>query len=140
MPLVHVIRRERFSSAHRMGRPDWDQEKNSAVFGKCANPHGHGHNYVLWVTVKGRRDPETSYVVDLGVLSSVIKEHVVDHLDHRNLDIEVPWLKGKVTSTENLTVAIWDRLVAPVRALGVELHSVRVEETENNHVEYYGDL
>jgi 6-pyruvoyltetrahydropterin/6-carboxytetrahydropterin synthase len=139
MPLMHVIRRERFSAAHRMGRPDWSQERNAEVYGKCANANWHGHNYVLWVNVKGRPDPETSYVVDLGVLSTVIKEHVIDHLDHRNLDLDVPWLKGRVTSTETLTVAIWERLVEPIRALGVELYSVRVEETENNHVEYHGE-
>lgn len=122
-----------------MARPDWSQERNSEVFGKCANAHSHGHNYVLWVNVKGRPDPETSYVVDMGLLSRVIKEQVIDHLDHHNLDIEVPWLKGKVTSTETLCVSIWARLVEPIRALGVELHSIRVEETENNHVEYHGE-
>lgn len=122
-----------------MARPDWSQERNSEVFGKCANANWHGHNYVLWVNVKGRPDPETSYVVDMGVLSRVIKEQVIDHLDHHNLDLDVPWLKGKVTSTETLCVAIWERLVGPVRELGVELHSIRVEETENNHVEYHGE-
>lgn len=139
MPLVHVIRRERFSAAHRMARPDWSQERNTEVFGKCANANWHGHNYVLWVNVKGQPDPETSYVVDMGVLSRVIKEHVIDHLDHHNLDLDVPWLKGKVTSTETLCVAIWERLEGPIKALGVELHCIRVEETENNHVEYHGE-
>jgi 6-pyruvoyltetrahydropterin/6-carboxytetrahydropterin synthase len=139
MPLVHIIRRERFSAAHKLSRPDWSPEKNLATFGKCSNPNWHGHNYVLWVTVKGTPDPETSFVTDLSVLSKLIKVHVVDQLDHKNLDLDVPFMKGRYSSTETLAIAIWEQLAAPVRSLGVQLHCIKVEETENNHVEYYGE-
>ena len=139
MPVVHITRRERFSAAHKLSRSDWSPEKNLATFGKCSNPNWHGHNYELWVTVKGTPDPETSFVTDLSVLSTIIKEHAVDHLDHKNLDLDVPFMKGRYSSTESLAVAIWEQLETPVRSLGVSLHCVKVQETENNHVEYYGE-
>ncbi|MCB0814251.1 MAG: 6-carboxytetrahydropterin synthase, partial [Flavobacteriales bacterium] len=89
MPIVHITRRERFSAAHKLARPDWSPEKNKEVFGKCANPNWHGHNYDLWVTVKGEPDPETSFVTDLSRLGDLVKEHVVRHVDHKNLDLDV---------------------------------------------------
>ena len=139
MPIVHITRRERFSAAHKLSRPDWSLEKNHATFGKCSNPNWHGHNYVLWVTVSGEPSPETSFVADLSALSRLIKEHVLDHLDHKNIDLDVPFMKGRYSSTENLAVAIWEQLEGPVKALGVELRIVKVEETENNYVEYHGE-
>ncbi|MBL7962985.1 MAG: 6-carboxytetrahydropterin synthase [Flavobacteriales bacterium] len=139
MPQVHITRRERFSASHRLARPDWSAEKNLAVFGKCSNPSGHGHNYVLWVTVAGEPDPETSFVTDLSLLSRIIKERVIDHLDHKNIDVDVPFMKGRYSSTENLCLAIWEQLVEPVRELGVRLVTVKVEETENNYAEYHGE-
>lgn len=138
MPLIHISRRERFSASHRLSRPDWSEEKNFAVFGKCANPNGHGHNYDLWVTVKGEPDPETSFVVDLSELGRIIKDKVIQHVDHKNLDLDVPFMKGRYSSTENLAIAIWEQLEAPVIALGATLHCVKLQETENNHVEYHG--
>ncbi|WKZ66065.1 MAG: 6-carboxytetrahydropterin synthase [Flavobacteriales bacterium] len=139
MPIVHITRRERFSASHRLARADWDDAKNLAVFGKCSNPNGHGHNYVLWVTVSGEQDPETSFVTDLSRLSRIIKEHVIDHLDHRNIDADVAFMKGRRSSTENLCVAIWEQLEVPVKALGATLRTVKVEETENNYAEYHGE-
>jgi 6-pyruvoyltetrahydropterin/6-carboxytetrahydropterin synthase len=139
MPIVHITRRERFSAAHKLSRPDWSLEKNYATFGKCSNPNWHGHNYVLWVTVSGEPSTETSFVTDLSALSRLIKEHVLDHLDHKNIDLDVPFMKGRYSSTENLAVAIWEQLEGPVKALGVELRTVKVEETENNYVEYHGE-
>ena len=139
MPIVHITRRERFSAAHKLSRPDWSLEKNYATFGKCSNPNWHGHNYVLWVTVSGEPSPETSFVTDLSELSRLIKEHVLDHLDHKNIDLDVPFMKGRYSSTENLAVAIWEQLEGPVKALGVKLRTVKVEETENNYVEYHGE-
>ncbi len=139
MPIVHITRRERFSAAHKLSRPDWSLEKNHATFGKCSNPNWHGHNYVLWVTVSGEPSPETSFVTDLSALSRLIKEHVLDHLDHKNIDLDVPFMKGRYSSTKNLAVAIWEQLEGPVKALGVELRIVKVEETENNYVEYHGE-
>ncbi|MBL7982832.1 MAG: 6-carboxytetrahydropterin synthase [Flavobacteriales bacterium] len=137
--MVHITRRERFSAAHKLSRADWTPEQNYATFGKCSNPNWHGHNYVLWVTVSGEPSTETSFVTDLSALSRLIKEHVLDHLDHKNIDLDVPFMKGRYSSTENLAVAIWEQLEAPVKALGVSLRTVKVEETENNYVEYHGE-
>ena len=139
MPIVHITRRERFSAAHKLSRPDWSLEQNYATFGKCSNPNWHGHNYVLWVTVAGEPDPETSFVTDLSELSRIIKANVIDQLEHKNIDLDVPFMKGRYSSTENLAVAIWEQLEAPVKALGVTLKTVKVEETENNYVEYHGE-
>jgi 6-pyruvoyltetrahydropterin/6-carboxytetrahydropterin synthase len=138
MPIVHITRRERFSAAHKLARPDWSPEKNMEVFGKCSNPNWHGHNYELWVTVKGEPDPETSFVTDLSALGRIMREHVVDRLDHKNLDLDVDFMKGRYSSTENLAIAIWEQLEAPVNALGGRLHRVKLQETENNYVEYFG--
>ena len=139
MPIVHITRRERFSAAHKLSRPDWSLGENYATFGKCSNPNWHGHNYVLWVTVAGEPDPETSFVTDLSELSRIIKANVIDQLDHKNIDLDVPFMKGRYSSTENLAVAIWEQLEAPIKALGVALKTVKVEETENNYVEYHGE-
>ncbi len=139
MPIVHITRRERFSAAHKLSRPDWSPEKNYATFGKCSNPNWHGHNYVLWVTVAGEPSTETSFVTDLSVLSRIIKERVIDRLDHKNIDLDVDFMKGRYSSTENLAVAIWEQLEEPVKALGVTLRTIKLEETENNYVEYHGE-
>jgi 6-pyruvoyltetrahydropterin/6-carboxytetrahydropterin synthase len=138
MPTVLITRRERFSAAHRLSRPDWSAEKNMAVFGKCSNPNWHGHNYELWVTVKGEPSAETGFVTDLSLISGIIKERVLDIVDHKNLDLDVPFMNGRHSSTENLSIAIWEQLQAPINALGCALHCVKVQETENNSVEYYG--
>lgn len=138
MALVHITRRERFSAAHKLGRPEWSPERNAEVFGKCANPNWHGHNYQLWVTVKGEPSPETGFVVDLSLLSRIINDRVIRHMDHRNIDLDVPFMRGRSSTTENLAVAIWEQLAGPVAELGCALHSVRLQETENNQVEYFG--
>lgn len=138
MPIVHITRRERFSAAHKLGRQEWSAEKNMDVFGKCANPNWHGHNYELWVTVQGDIDPETGFVVDLSALSRLIHRHVIDAVDHKNLNVDVPFLQGKGTTTEQLAVAFWQQLEGPVAEIGGRLHSVKVQETENNSVEYFG--
>lgn len=139
MAIVHITRRERFSAAHKLSRPDWSTERNLEVFGKCANPNWHGHNYELWVTVKGEPDPGTGFVVDLSELGRIINEEVIRHVDHRNIDLDVDFMKGRLSSTENLAIAFWERLKRPVEALGCKLHGVRLKETENNHVEYHGE-
>ncbi len=139
MPTVHITRRERFSAAHKLARPDWSEAKNREVFGKCSNPNWHGHNYELWVTVAGKPDPETSFVADLSHLSRIIKQHVIDHVDHKNIDLDVAFMKGRYSSTENLAIAIWEQLEVPIKALGARLHCVKLQETENNYVEYHGE-
>ncbi len=138
MAIVHITRRERFSAAHRLGNPAWTAERNLDVFGKCANPNWHGHNYELWVTVKAEVNKETGFVVNLKQLSHLMHVHVIDVVDHKNLDLDVPFMKGVGSTTENLAVAIWQQLAGPIAQIGGQLHCVKVQETENNSVEYYG--
>lgn len=136
--MVFVTRRERFSAAHRLCNESWSEERNEEVFGPCSNPKWHGHNYVMWVTVKGEIHADTGYVCDLKILGKILKDRIVSKVDHKNLNLEVDFLQNKIVSTENLAVACWEQLEQPVRELGVELHSIRLEETENNYVEYFG--
>lgn len=139
MRTVFVTRREHFNAAHKLWNEQWSEEKNFEVFGKCANKNWHGHNYNLFITVKGSPDPETGYVVDLKKLSIVIREQVTDRMDHKNINLDVDFMQGVLASTENLTFAIWDILDPEVKKLGAQLHCVKLYETENNYAEYYGD-
>ncbi|HEX2934828.1 MAG TPA: 6-carboxytetrahydropterin synthase [Bacteroidales bacterium] len=139
MSLVFLTRRERFNAAHRMFRSDWSDEKNNEVYGKCSNPNWHGHNYTLFVTVKGELNPETGYVVNLKTLSQIITEHVIEKVDHKNINIEVDFMNGKFPSSEGLAIAIWKVLDPHIKQLGISLHCIRIEETENNFVEYFGN-
>ena len=136
--MVHITRRETFNAAHRLFRPEWDDARNLEVFGKCSNFQWYGHNYVLYVTVKGPVDPHTGFVVNLKALSGLIREQVISKLDHANINVEVDFMKGRMASSENLAVGIWEQLEKPIRELGAVLHRVRLEETENNFVEYFG--
>ncbi len=136
--MVFITRREQFSAAHKLFREDWSQEKNAEVFGKCANPNWHGHNYQLWVTVKGEQDKETSFVVNLTDVSNIVREKIISKLDHKNVNLDVDFMKGKLATTENLAVEIWKQLAAPINKLGCELHCIKIQETENNYVEYFG--
>ena len=138
MPHVRVTRRVHWNSAHRLYRPDWSQEENERVFGVCSNPHWHGHNYEMDVTVHGPIDPETGYVMDLKVLKDLLQERVVQDLDHRNLSVQVPWLEGLNPTTENLVVAIWNR-IADRLPEGLRLERIVLWETPRNYVEYTGD-
>jgi 6-pyruvoyltetrahydropterin/6-carboxytetrahydropterin synthase len=137
MPDVRVTRCLHFSAAHRLYREDWSDERNTEVFGDCSNPHWHGHNYELEVTVAGPVDPETGFVVDLKQLRDLVHDRVIKDVDHRNLNLEVPWLSDVNPTTENLVVAIWERLEAELPA-GVRLDRVVLRETPRNHVEYTG--
>lgn len=138
MKMIFLTRRERFNAAHRMFRPEWDDDRNVSVFGKCSNPNWHGHNYTLYVTVKGELNPETGYVVNLKTMSKIINEVIIEKVDHRNINLEVDFMKGRIASSENLAIAVWKELENPMREIGVELHCIKIEETENNIVEYYG--
>jgi 6-pyruvoyltetrahydropterin/6-carboxytetrahydropterin synthase len=136
--MIYITRRERFNAAHRLFRPDYSDEKNYEIFGKCSNPNWHGHNYELFVTLKGEVDLETGFLVNLKTLSKLIREKVITKLDHKNINLEVDFMKGKLASTENLAVGIWNELKDEVSALGSELHCVKISESENNHAEYFG--
>lgn len=139
MEMVYITRRERFSAAHKLFRPDWSDEKNHEKFGKCANPNWHGHNYELFTTVKGIIDPETGYCANLIDISSAIKKHVVDKLDHKNFNLDVDFMKGKMATTEVIAIEIWKQLEPHINKLGCKLHCVKLVETENNYVEYFGE-
>lgn len=136
--MIFITRRERFNAAHRLFRADYSDEKNLEVFGMCSNPNWHGHNYELFVTVKGAVDPETGFLVNLKDLSRIIKTRVIDKIDHKNLNLDVDFMKGRYASTENLAIAIWGQLEFPVRNLNAELHCIKVCESENNYTEYFG--
>ncbi len=135
---MYITRRERFNAAHRLYREDFTDEENLETFGKCSNPNWHGHNYILHVTVRGEVNPDTGFLMNLKDLSRIMKEKVISKLDHKNINLEVDFMKGKYASTEVLAMSIWDQLKAPVEALGAQMHCVKLQETENNYVEYYG--
>ena len=137
--MIYITRRERFNAAHRLFRPEYSDEKNLEVFGKCSNPNWHGHNYELFVTVKGGVNPDTGFLINLKKLSAVIRKQVIEKLDHKNINLEVDFMQNKLASTENLAVGIWQELIPHVAALNAQLHCVKVVESENNFVEYFGE-
>jgi 6-pyruvoyltetrahydropterin/6-carboxytetrahydropterin synthase len=137
--MIYITRKEHFNAAHKLFRAEWSNEKNEKVFGKCSNPNWHGHNYDLFVTVKGEINPETGFLVDLKLLSKIIKEKVIEKLDHRNINLEVDFMQGKMASTEVLAIGIWNEIANEINELGCKLHSIKLFETENNFVEYFGD-
>jgi 6-pyruvoyltetrahydropterin/6-carboxytetrahydropterin synthase len=136
--MIYLTRRETFNSAHRLFNAKWDDKKNEEVYGKCSNPNWHGHNYELFVTIKGDIDPELGFVVNLKKLSLIIKRKVINKVDHKNINIEVDFMQGKLASTENFAIAIWEELEPGIKEMGIELHCIKIQETENNIVEYYG--
>ena len=136
--MLFITRRERFSAAHRMFRPDWSDEQNQKIFGACSNPNWHGHNYELFVTVKGPMNPETGYAMNIKDLSTIIRKKVITKVDHKNLNTEVDFMQGRIASTENIAVAIWEELAQEIETMDCSLHCVKIQETENNYVEYYG--
>jgi 6-pyruvoyltetrahydropterin/6-carboxytetrahydropterin synthase len=138
MKTIYITRRETFNAAHKLWKPEWSEEKNDEVFGKCANKNWHGHNFQLYVTVKGVPNPDTGFVINLKTLSAIVREKVVEALDHKNLNLDVPFLKGIMASTENVAIAIWELIEEDVRLNGGQLAKIKLIETENNFVEYYG--
>ena len=138
MTIVRATRRVHFSAAHRLYRPDWTDARNAEVFGSCANPNWHGHNYELEVTVEGPVDPETGYVMDLKLLRDALEARVVKDVDHRNLNLEVDWLQGVNPTTENVVVAIWNRMAGALPR-GIRLARLVLHETPRNAVEYTGE-
>ena len=135
--MVYITRIEHFNAAHKLFNPTWTKEKNEEVFGKCANENWHGHNFNLHVTVKGAPSKETGFVFDAKKLSIIIKEYVTDLLDHKNLNVEVEFLKGKICSIENLVMGIWNQL-EPQMPASVTLHRLKLYETDKIYVEYFG--
>ena len=135
--MVYLTRKEHFNAAHRVYNPEWSDEQNLEVFGKCSNPNWHGHNYNLYVTVKGEPDPITGYVTNAKHLSNILNERVIDYLDHKNLNLDVEFMDGIQPTTENLAKAIWKEIEPYIT--DCSLHSIRIHETESIYVEYFGD-
>ena len=136
--MVYVTRIEHFNAAHKLYNPSWSRAQNEAVFGKCANENWHGHNFELHVTIAGKPDPDTGFVYDVKKLSTIIQERVIDKLDHKNLNLDVDFMRDKLCSIENLVEAIWKQL-APHMPNGVTLHALKLYETPRIYVEYFGD-
>ena len=136
--MVHVTRVESFNAAHKLWNENWSEEKNAEIFGKCSNKNFHGHNYELHVTVKGKVNPETGFVINAKELGDIMKKNVVDLADHLNLNIDVAFMEGKLTSAENFAIGIWNQLEEEVKKIGAQLHCVKLIETPRIYVEYYG--
>ena len=136
--MVFLTRAEHFNAAHKLYNPVWSRERNEEVFGKCANENWHGHNYELYITIKGEPDADTGFIFDAKKLSVIIREAVIEKLDHKNLNMDVPFLDGKMCSTENLVIGIWQQLNQYLPE-EVRLHAIRLYETPRIYVEYFGD-
>lgn len=136
--MVYLTRLEHFNAAHKLYNPTWSAEKNDEIFGMCANENWHGHNFELYVTIKGNIDAETGFLFDVKNLSKLIREKVINKLDHKNLNMDVDFLQGKMCSTEVLTIEIWNQL-QPALPAQVKLHCVKLYETPRIYVEYFGE-
>jgi len=136
--MVYITRIEHFNAAHKLYNPKWSREKNEEVFGKCANENWHGHNFELFVTIKGDPDADTGFVYDVKKLSVIVNEYVIDKLDHKNLNLDVDFMEGQLCSIENLVIGIWNQLV-PHLPNNVQLHCLKLQETPRIYVEYYGN-
>ncbi len=136
--MVYLTRQEHFNAAHKLYNSGWDKEKNEAVFGACANENWHGHNYDLYVTVKGEPDIDTGFLMDVKKLKTIIKDQVIIKVDHKNLNLDVDFLQNKMCSTENLAIGIWNEL-APHMPANVTLYCIKLYETPRIYVEYFGN-
>jgi 6-pyruvoyltetrahydropterin/6-carboxytetrahydropterin synthase len=139
--MVYICRKEYFNAAHKLYNPNWSKEKNEEIFGPCANENWHGHNFELIVTVKGVPDPERGYVMDLKELGRIIRDLIVSKVDHKNLNLDVPFLYGKMPSCENLVIEFWKILAPAIQQAqpGAALHSLELHETNKNFVRYFGE-
>ena len=136
MKNIYITRRETFNAAHKLRRDDWSDEENEKIFGKCCNQNWHGHNFELFVTVKGLPSKDTGFVINLKELGDILKKGVIEKLDHKNINLDVDFMSGKMSSTENLVIGIWEHIEEDILNLGGELSKIKLVETENNFVEY----
>jgi 6-pyruvoyltetrahydropterin/6-carboxytetrahydropterin synthase len=136
--MVHLTRVEHFNAAHKLENKNWTDEQNKEAFGKCANENWHGHNYELHVTIKGEPNPETGFIYNAKLLGELIKDVIVEKVDHRNLNLDVDFMKGKFTSAENFAIGIWNELKPHIEKSEVKLHCVKLIETPKIYVEYFG--
>ena len=136
--MVYLTRHEHFNAAHKLYNPNWTEEKNVEVFGKCANSNWHGHNYELIITIKGNVNQDTGFLMDVKVLSGILQKYVCEKLDHKNLNLDVKGMFA-MPSTENVAIFIWNILFPKIKEMGADLHCIKLYETESNFVEYYGE-
>lgn len=136
--MIYITRKFHFSASHKVHNPAWSDEENFRVYGKCSNPNGHGHNYVLEVTVAGEIDPAIGYVMDLKELNTLIEDFLMVKVDHKNLNTDVDFLNGINPTTENIVVAFWNQVEKHIKTQSRKLYSMRLFETEKNIVEYKG--
>ena len=138
--MIYITRKEHFNAAHKLYNPDWSEEKNRDVFGVCSNENWHGHNYEILVTVKGKVDTDSGMIINLKSLSDIIKEEILDKVDHKNLNIDVPFLEGVITTTENVTIKFWEVLENRLKQDNIcKLHRIRLYEKPRNFKDYYGE-
>ena len=137
--MIYITRKEHFCASHKLYVKEWSENKNREIFGKCSNPNGHGHNYSIYVTVKGEIDSQTGFLVNLKIISKLICDYVLDKIDHKDFNSDVEFMKGLIPTTENITKKLWDNLEGPINELSCQLHCVKLQETENNYAEYYGE-
>ena len=138
--MIYISRKEHFNAAHKLYNPSWSEERNKEEFGVCSNENWHGHNYEIIVTVKGLVNKESGMIINLKTLSDIIKEEILDKVDHKNLNIDVPFLKGIITTTENVTIKFWEVLESRHKEENIcELHRIRLYETPRNFIDYYGE-
>ena len=138
--MIYITRKEHFNAAHKLYNPDWSEEKNRDVFGVCSNENWHGHNYEILVTVKGKVDTDSGMIINLKSLSDIIKEEILDKVDHKNLNIDVPFLEGVITTTENVTIKFWEVLENRLKQDNIcKLHRISLYETPRNFIDYYGE-
>jgi 6-pyruvoyltetrahydropterin/6-carboxytetrahydropterin synthase len=135
--LVYITRKAHFNAAHKLYNEAWSKAENEAIFGRCANENWHGHNFDLFITVKGAPSDDTGFIIDLKVLSKIVENEVVEKLDHRNINMDVDFMKGKMASIENLAIGIWEQIEPHLQ--NCKLHRVKLWETHNNYVEYFGE-
>ena len=138
---VYISKEVHFCAAHKLYNAKWNEEKNEEIFGKCANTNWHGHNFDMTVTVKGEPDPDTGFIINFKILKKIIKKEIIEKVDHKNLDMDVEFLKGKMTSCENLVVAFWDILKSKIEEESsgrATLHCIKLYETPTSFAEYYG--
>ncbi|MCU7693362.1 6-pyruvoyl tetrahydropterin synthase family protein [Haoranjiania flava] len=136
--MFYLTRKEQFNSAHKLYNPNWSREKNEEVFGPCANENWHGHNFDLFITVKGKPDPDTGFVMNAKDLGAIIKDKIIEKLDHKNLNLEVDFLKDKLCSVETIAFGIWNEMEKCLPE-NVQMHCVRLHETQKIYVEYFGE-
>jgi len=140
--MVFITKQVHFCAAHKLYNPDWSKEKNEEIFGPCANENWHGHNFDLFITIKGTPDPETGFVMNFKELKKIVNREIIDRVDHKNLNVDVPFMKGQMTTCENLIIAFWnilDPLILDRSNHRARLHKLKLYETPTSYSEYYGN-